>query len=156
MKSSTFPQQQSGNTASELGGGLCKIGLFLLQVHVLMPGGSLERKGSSEDRNAINMENFNWCKISEACEAKKQFPICYPCSRYFVCILVLQHQGKRMSFLSELMNLIKPYRSLWKAIANVSKQLVGIGQKCIERACFIFGHIPTFFKRPQKVKSIRS
>jgi len=38
-------------------------------------------------------------------------------SLQYVCILVkLQHQGKWMSFLSELMTLIEPYCSVWKAI----------------------------------------
>jgi len=32
----------------------------------------------------------------------------------YICILGLQHQGKWMSFLSELMTLIEPYRSVWK------------------------------------------
>jgi len=33
--------------------GLCKIGLLLLQVYILMPDGSMERKNSSETMNAI-------------------------------------------------------------------------------------------------------
>jgi len=36
----------------------------------------------------------------------------------YVCILVLQHQGKWMSFLSKLMTLIEPYCSAWKAEAT--------------------------------------
>jgi len=34
-----------------------KTGLFLLQVHFLMLGDSVERKSSGEDRDAIKMEN---------------------------------------------------------------------------------------------------
>jgi len=36
--------------------GLCKIGLFLLQVHFLMLGGSFQIRSSNEDRKAVNME----------------------------------------------------------------------------------------------------
>jgi len=49
-----------------------------IQVHFLMlvVGDRFQRKSSSEDRNAINMENLKLMQDLEACKAKKQFQVC--------------------------------------------------------------------------------
>ena len=103
-----------------------------------MLGGSFERKSSSEDRKPINMENSNWRTILEACKAKKQFQVCYhhssvqsvESSPQYVCLLVLQHQGKWTSFLPELMTLTEAYYSVWNAIATFRDGPGRCGAKC--------------------------
>jgi len=43
---------------------------------MLVVGDRFQRKSSSEDRNAINMENLKLMQDLEACKAKKQFQVC--------------------------------------------------------------------------------
>jgi len=52
---------------------LCKNGLFLVQVNILKPGGSLEKKSSSEDRKAINMENLELTQDFRSLQPWAQF-----------------------------------------------------------------------------------
>jgi len=80
-----------------------------------MLGGSFERKSSSEDRKAINMENFGLKQDFRSLQDEN--PVSgvlsvQSVSPQYVCTLVLQHQGKWMSFSMELMTLIKPYCSM--------------------------------------------
>ena len=81
----------------------------------LMLGGSFERKSSSEDRKAINMENLGLKQDFRSLQNEN--PVSgvlsvQSVSPQYVCTLVLQHQGKWMSFSMELMTLIKPYCSM--------------------------------------------
>jgi len=80
-----------------------------------MLGGRFERKNSGEDRNAINMLNLQLTQDFRSLKSEKPVlglqPV-LPVSPQYVCILVLQHRGKWMSFLPELMPLIKPYCSV--------------------------------------------
>jgi len=54
------------------------------------------------------MENLDQKQDFRSLQSEKQFQVCYQFSPWvrsavaYVCILVLQHQGKGMSFLSEL------------------------------------------------------
>jgi len=47
------------------------------------------------------------------------FQVCYQSvSPQYVCILILQHQAKWMSFLSEQVTLIEQYCNVWKDMAT--------------------------------------
>jgi len=96
----------------------------LVKFIFLMLGGSFERKTSSEDRKAITMENVEPTQDFRSLQSENQFQVCYQCSPcvhsavIYVCILILQHQGKWMSFLTKLITLTEPYCSVWKSIAT--------------------------------------
>ena len=95
-----------------------------------MLGGSIERKSSSEDREAINLENVVLTQDFKSLHSERpasSLPSVQSVSPLrsnilYVCILALQHQGKWISLLSELMTLIEPYCSVWKAIATFVRQ----------------------------------
>ena len=76
-----------------------------------MPDGSLGRNGNSENRNAI-WKTYNWRKILEAEKWVSGLLPMEAVSPQYVFIVVLQHKGEWVSFLSELMPLIEPYCSV--------------------------------------------
>ena len=67
---------------------------------------SFEGKSSSEDRKAINMENLKPKQDLRSLQSEKSFisaiSAVHESAPQYVCMLVLQHQGTWMSFLSEL------------------------------------------------------
>jgi len=76
-----------------------------------MLAGSFERKSSSENRYEVNMENLELTQDFRSLQNEKQVSSLLSIqsvSPQYTCVLVLYHQGKWMSFLSELMTLIEP------------------------------------------------
>jgi len=77
--------------------------------------GSFEKKNSSEDGKAINMAKLELTEDFRSQQNVKPdsgLLSVQSVSPQYVCISVLQHQGKWMSFLSELTTLIQPYCSV--------------------------------------------